>query len=174
MLVLEGEKKPNVLRSVQFSPGSHVATLQVSIATPELFLALVTFEQQQANMELGWREFHPLQGFFPLLGLHKPTLTSAGELGHKAAMPVNRWGRHWAEKLFFFFFSPLLASLQSRGTKVQSPGALGPPSPQRIFPWNSWSSFSSFPQTPGRAGSVGVCKLRVFLIFLREKLKYKD
>lgn len=104
MLVLEGEKKTNVLRRVQFSPGSHVATLQVSIATPELFLALVTFEQQQANMELGWREFHPLQGFFPLLGLHKPTLTSAGELGHKAAIPVNRWGRHWAEKLCFFFF----------------------------------------------------------------------
>lgn len=39
----EMKRKNNLLRRVQFSPGPHVATVQVSIATPELFLALVIF-----------------------------------------------------------------------------------------------------------------------------------
>lgn len=153
MLVLEGEKKTNVLRRVQFSPGSHVATLQVSIATPELFLALVTFEQQQANMELGWREFHPLQGFFPLLGLHKPTLTSAGELGHKAAMlPVNRWGRHWAEKLFFFFFLLCWHPSSPEGQKCSPQGHWDHPAHRGYFHGVLGALFPAFHKHQGEQG----------------------
>lgn len=79
---------------------------------------------------MGW--LSPSPRLFPsLLGLQKPTLT-AQVLIHKPAMPMKK--NVEGIRLKIPFFSPLLMSLQCRGTKAAVPGGSGDTQPSEDVP----------------------------------------